>query len=377
MTRSIALFKAPQADGRADAAPFRSDDATVRDVVLWHQDNPARKVASAVAETERRRIWQMLCEHRPDPSTGSTFGDRPCSQCRPFELLGFINALLGVAASDWTRKRWNATVQAPFNAAERLGLIVKNPFRGLSFPEGEDGRDWTDDEYQAILRNARPAFRRLVVALRFSGLRPGEGCGLAFPRISFEEGRIVIDQHKTRHRTKKPRVIPTNTVLVKLFDWLRRHNPPGRSGAILNSFGRPWVRSMADTTLRRLRARVNAQVGELHARLRPDGTDPRTGRRCPAKLLVGLPDDVKLHGARHTFCTQAQMNGVSLAAVSGILGHERLATTQRYSHVDTKVDHLASSMEQAVHRQPKPKRPAGQAAAPSQRPATPLFDGIG
>jgi integrase len=374
---SLRVFEEPPV---GDAPPdnptgFLAPEATVRQVIAWHQNNTSRKVASKPAEIERCRIWKLLCEHRPDAALGTAFGDRPCSRCKPFELLNFINSQPGVR-SDWSRKRWNAAIQRPFNVAEKLQLISKNPFRGLTFPEGDQGRDWTDEEFQTVLRNASPPFRRLVVGLRFSGMRPGEGRELSRPWIRIDERKVVIEKHKMRYKTKKPRVIPTNSVLLKLFNWLARHNPPGATCVLLNSFGRPWTRSMACRTLLRIRAKVNRSVQRKLATMRPDGTDPQTGKKIPAKLLVGLPDEVKLHGARHTFITQAAVNGVDMPSVSGIAGHSDLLTTQRYTHVDTKVDHLADAMEQAIHRRPKKAKPV-EPPPKKDEPPTPLFDGLG
>jgi len=40
-----------------------------------------------------------------------------------------------------------------------------------------------------------------------------------------------------------------------------------------------------------------------------------------------------VHVARHTFATLMLQRGVSLEAVSTMLGHARVATTQRYAEV--------------------------------------------
>ena len=95
-----------------------------------------------------------------------------CSACRPHDLLKFINQFVG--ENNWTRKRWNSTFQRPFNVAVRLGFVAKNPFKGLTFPDGEDGRDWTHDEYLALLKHAKLHVRRFIVMIRIFGLRPGE-----------------------------------------------------------------------------------------------------------------------------------------------------------------------------------------------------------
>lgn len=328
----IRIF-APTPEGQA-TPPLVTSQPTVRQILDWYEDSP-RPTKSQMAEVERRRNWAEF---------KSKHGARLVTDCKPFDLLNWINAQPRVK-SDWTRRRLNATIQAPFNFAEKMQLIVKNPFRGCSFPGGENGRDWTRDEYFALLKAASNVYRRLIVFLRFSGLRPEEACELQWPHVRFEAGSIIFSKHKTRHHTNAPRAVPLNSSLVKLLGWLKRNNPPGTKNVFLNSFGRPLKRTMATTTLRRLRRKV------------------------------GLPEDVKLHGARHTFGTNAAINGVEIAALMEILGHRRLATTERYLHVAGKTDHLKESMEKAVIS-PKPK--AAEPRPPVKRPdpPMPLFDGM-
>jgi len=47
---------------------------------------------------------------------------------------------------------------------------------------------------------------------------------------------------------------------------------------------------------------------------------------------AGLPD-LRIHDLRHTFASQAVMNGTPLALVSKLLGHAKITTTMRYAHL--------------------------------------------
>jgi integrase len=299
---------------------------TVAEVLDWFATAEPYVAQSEVAAIERDRARAMF---------RAAYGHRRIEDCRPYMLLDYINSLRGCKAAN-TKRRLKTIILRPFNYALQLGVILRNPFLGLRLPMGKEGRDWTEAEFQAVLRNSQPNFRRLIVFLRYSGARPGEARALRWADIRTDLKMAILKHHKMSHKTDAARRIVFNHVTLKLLAWMarRKENP---EYVVVTRYGTPWRHHSATHRLRDVRQRA------------------------------GLGEDVKLHGCRHLWATSAIVNGVDLKTVSQLLGHKTLQVTQRYLHLANKLDHLDAAAEKAI---------GGTLSAPTEKPDTRRVKGL-
>lgn len=149
--------------------------------------------------------------------------------------------------------------------------------------------------------------RAMMEMLYGSGLRVSELVGLQLSKIYLHEHYMLIEG-----KGSKQRLVPLSPVAEEWFGyWLQERatwplKPESRDIAFVNRYGRPMTRAMVFTIVRRL---------------------------CEA---AGITKTVSPHTLRHSFATHLLQNGADLRVIQQLLGHEDLATTEIYTHVDVQ-----------------------------------------
>jgi len=151
-----------------------------------------------------------------------------------------------------------------------------------------------------------------------SGLRLSELVGLDLEDVNLP-GRVV----RVLGKGRKERIVPFNsTAADALRAWLRDRQglQPRQSGSVAGRVFRSGRRATEPLFL-------NYQGGRLSTRS-VDKLVRRYVRECSTRYGISP------HALRHSFATHLLEAGADLRAIQELLGHARLSTTQRYTHVN-------------------------------------------
>lgn len=254
------------------------------------------------------------------------FGYLPAVDLRPIHLTQFVDK------HHWgqtTQRNAKRSIYRAFSWADDEGLIRPNPLKGMKCPGAlTRQRAMTDAEFRSLLRGSTLDFKVLLYALRMTGCRPKEARTLIWDMV--QQDRWVLPEHKTAHKTQKPRVIYLTPPMQKLMVAIRRRS--SHPYVFLNRHGKPWTRNAIRLRIERLKKKLN------------------------------LASDLCCYHARHAFGTAAVLNGVDVLSVAALMGHTSLEMVQRvYVHLAGQHDHLHHAAAQATGRHaPSKPRPSSQ-----------------
>lgn len=117
--------------------------------------------------------------------------------------------------------------------------------------------------------------------------------------------------------------------------WVRVHGKGGKQRQV--PMGEPAQQALKDYLSVRLRESQDEQGRPLFLNYRGTRLSTRSVARALARHLVrsvATAQGISPHGLRHSFATHLLAAGADLRVIQELLGHSRLSTTQRYTHVD-------------------------------------------
>jgi integrase/recombinase XerC len=232
-------------------------------------------------------------------------------------VRGFLSHLYERGLSKTSVARSLAAVRSLFRWLAREGVVEQNPAKLVATPKlpKKLPRVPTIEEMNSVLDGQMPetaAFPerdRLMLELLYGcGIRNSELIGINLDDIRMANEAILI-----RGKGKKERYVPFGD------------SARGAIAAYL-----PVRQKMLSGKNRNTPALlINQRGGRLTT---------RSVGRIVKQIAIskGLSPDVHPHTLRHAFGTHMLEEGADLRAIQEMLGHERLATTQRYTQLSMK-----------------------------------------
>jgi integrase len=296
--------------------------------ILLHERGQLSAPSSALTAAQVCDLFLDWCQRHNDPSTYDFYrkflqdfcdmhGGLRALEVKPFHVTRWLDRHPGWA--DGSRRCAITAVKRPFNWAESEGLLPVNPVKRVRKPKGRcRDRILAPEERQEILANILgQAFKDFVFAMQETGCRPSEVARVTAADVNLEAGTWTFTRHKTARKTGQPRVVFLTPAMAEVTRKLMDAHPTGP--LFLNRLGQPFTRNAIRCRFRQLR------------------------RKLPhLKAVVS-------YCYRHSFVTDALVNGVPAATVAELVGHKDLKMIQEhYAHLAEKRDHLRQAAIQAT-----------------------------
>ena len=247
-------------------------------------------------------------------------------------LRGFLAEIhrRGLARSSAARKLAGVRTFLRYLRRESLieddpGSLVTTPKRDVRMPAHLSEREM--DALISAAPGDTPLGRRDRAILELfyaSGLRLSELCGL-----DVDDLNLAAKMVRVLGKGGKERIVPFNNSTAQAI----RAYLKDREVLVRGQDGRDRRDRRDGKNLPSRRSRpasplfVNFRGGRLTVR-----SVDRLVRRWAAASEA--PDGISPHALRHSFATHLLQRGADLRAIQELLGHARLSTTQRYTHVN-------------------------------------------
>jgi len=262
----------------------------------------------------------------------SFIGPRDWKKIDHIAIRGFLSHLYDKGLSKTSVARSLAALRSLYRWLAQEGAVEQNPAKLVSTPRlaKKLPRVPTIEEMNSMLDGKMPEVAsfperdRLMFELLYGcGIRNSELVGINLDDISLSNGAILI-----RGKGKKERFVPF-----------------GGSALAALSVYLPWRLQLLQTVKSASKGTAALLLNQRGGRLTTRSVGRIVKRIAIAK---GLSPEVHPHTLRHAFGTHMLEEGADLRAIQELLGHERLATTQRYTQLSVK--HMMNVYDQTHPR---------------------------
>jgi integrase len=222
--------------------------------------------------------------------------------------------------SGWTRLGAARTIKRPFSWAWNKGLIDRHPLKCVTYEQGERMKPMSETDFRLLLRETSAEVRRALLFMWWTGCRPCEMAALEWSFIDIEKGVAILHKHKTAksRKDRAARIIVLPDKALRLLTWMLDDQRTEQTHVFLNRIGTPWNRRSLNLRIYRMRKRI------------------------------GLPNDVKLYGTRHSFGTRMALAGIELKTLSTLMGHTTTRMSEHYIHMAQETEHLHEALEKTL-----------------------------
>lgn len=261
-------------------------------------------------------------------------GERGWKTIDHIAIRGFLSHLYDKGLRKTSVARSLAALRSLYRWLAQEGVVEQNPAKLVSTPRlaKKLPRVPTIEEMNSMLDGKMPEVAsfperdRLMFELLYGcGIRNSELVGINLDDISMSNEAILI-----RGKGKKERYVPFGgSVVAALAAYL------------------PWRQQLLATLKNKTPGKF---VPALLINQRGGRVTTRSVGRIVKRIAVakGLSPEVHPHTLRHAFGTHMLEEGADLRAIQELLGHERLATTQRYTQLSVK--HMMNVYDQTHPR---------------------------
>jgi len=239
----------------------------------------------------------------------------PLKKADNIALRGFIASRYTMGDKKSTLARKLAAIRSFYQFCIKMKWLADNPAKVLSTPKQDKPVPTflSEEEMSFLLdlpKSSQPLALRdqaILELLYATGIRVSELVGMDCSDINFPE-RII----RVKGKGRKERLVP---------------------------FGAAAGNSLRDY----LKKRTSVNKGKVESEalfLNRTGTrlTSRSVQRMVDKYIrkTAVARKISPHSLRHSFATHLLSRGADLRVIQELLGHESLATTQKYTHLDIK-----------------------------------------